>query len=145
MDIVKLFETQVALWNAEKKCGCCYLFGAPLTDSSLNKTQIEDCCLNVQITNLTRRDNRSYDPTTSLLTDFTRDYTFTLHILFPDDLGINTYNEILGHPITESKWEKILQPIDACFCPEDVIEFCRILKKRLQILSFSSQVRINWL
>lgn len=145
MDLLKLLQTQVSIWNAEQKCGFCWSFGAPLTDSSLNKKQLEDCCLQVFVTNLTKRKNRTYNEETSYLNDYSVDYNFDLHILYPDRVDINTYNEQLGHPIDESKWATILHPIDECFCAEKFVDFCKLIGKNLRITNQSSRVRINWL
>ena len=150
MDIVNFFKRQTDLWNEDNKCGFCWSFGAPLTESGVNETVIDkncnDCCLvNLFITNLSERKNRNYNNTTKLLIDYTIDYTFTLHVLALDRTDTNVYNEQIGYPVCESKWSNILRPLQKCVCEEEVLKLCEILDKKILITNWNAITRINWL
>ena len=126
MNVVDFFKRK----NRPKKNGTtitnggfCFEFDAPLTDSGINESQMQtdpdDCCpVKVFITNLSERKNRLYNNTTNLLQNYTIDYTFTLHVLAFDRIDTNVFAEQLGHPISESKWETILRPLQECVCEE---------------------------
>lgn len=150
MDVVNFFKQQVTKWNDETKCGFCWEFDAPLTDAGVNEsvmqTDPDECCpVKVFITNLSERKNRTYNTQSKLLTDYTIDYTFTLHALVFDEVGTNVYQEQLGHPVSESKWETILKPIEDCVCPEEILEFCDLICKKILITQWNAITRINWL
>lgn len=150
MDVVGFFKQQVEAWDDEQKCGFCWEFDAPLTESGVNEsimqTDPEDCCpVKVFITNLSTRKNRSYNTTTGFLNSYSVDYTFTLHALKFDRIDTNVYQEQLGHPVSESKWETILKPIQSCLCEENVLSFCDLICKKIDITAWNEVVRINWL
>ena len=150
MNVVDFFKRQVTKWDDELKCGFCWEFDAPLTESGVNEsvmqTDPDDCCpVKVFITNLSERKNRQYQQTTGLLQRYSTDYTFTLHALMFDRVDTNVYSEQLGHPVSESKWETILSPIQSCICEEEILEFCEILCKNIHILAWNAITRINWL
>lgn len=124
MNIVEHFKEKVTQWNAEQKCGFCFEFGAPLDESTLNKQQTENCCVNVFITDISMRSGYSnkegFNGSKVLKSCF---YSFNLWFLVKSDLGTNNYNEILGHSIEESKWETIFNPLLECFgCGVNVCE-----------------------
>ena len=150
MNVVDFFKQLTEKWNTQEKCGFCWEFDAPLTDSGVNESQMqtdpEDCCpVKLFITNLSERKNYTYSPITALQTSNFIDYTFTLHALVFDRIDTNVYAEQLGHPISESKWETILRPLQECLCEEDVLEFCEIICKEIQIIGWNAITRINWL
>lgn len=150
MDVIGFFKQQVDKWNEDEKCGFCWEFDAPLTDSGVNEsvmqTDPDECCpVKVFVTNLSKRDNRTYDNRSTLLTDFNIDYTFTLHVLKFDELGTNVYAEQIGHPVSESKWVTILKPLQDCVCEENILEFCELICKKIKIINWNATTRINWL
>ncbi len=119
MNLAEFFRQQIKKWNNENKCGFCWEYDFPLRESDANESRMEDdvCCLKVMITDLSVRDNKTYDPVTGLLTEFNEDYTFTLHVLQQDVLDTDVYKEQL-QPINKSKWENILYPIKLCLTGE---------------------------
>lgn len=147
MDVVDFFSRQVEQWNNDEKCGFCWEFDAPLTDAGVNESvkKSDDCCIRVFITNLSHRKNRTYQPTTKLLTDYTIDHTFTLHLLKLDRVDTNVYSEQLGHPVSESKWETILKPLEDCVCEAELLKFCDLICKKILIMNWNAVTRINWL
>jgi hypothetical protein len=62
-----------------------------------------------------------------------------------DDVGTNVYQEQIGHPVSESKWQTILKPLEDCVCPENILEFCELINKRILITQWNAITRINWL
>lgn len=146
MNVVKFFKMQVEEWNEIEKCGFCWEYDAPLTNSGVNESDTENpCCVKVMVANLEIGQNREYNPTTGFLRNFTQDHTFDLHILHPDVIGTNVYSEKLGHPLEESKHEKIIEPLRKCITPENILEFCKFLGFQAKITAWRAFVRINWL
>lgn len=150
MNVVDFFKQQVERWNDDMACGFCWEFDAPLTDSGVNEsvmqTDAEECCpVKAFITNYTFRHNRTYNPTTTMLTNDSIDHTLTLHILAFDRVDTNVYQEQIGHPVSEGKWETILNPLRQCVCEESLLEFCEIINKRILITAWNAVARINWL
>lgn len=150
MNVVDFFRRQTEKWNEENKCGFCWEFDAPLTDAGVNEsvmqTNPDECCpVKVFITNYSERPNRQYHPINRFLTSFSIDYTFTLSVVMFDVLGTNVYQEQIGHPISESKWDAILNRIRECICSSAPFDFCEILGKDIQIINQTNVSRINWL
>lgn len=150
MDVVDFFKRQTQQWNEDLKCGFCWEFDAPLTESGINESQMQtdpdECCpVKVFVTNLSERKNRTYNSRTGLLQSFTTDYNLTLHLLKFDRIDTNVYSEQLGHPIEESKWVEILRPLQVCVCEEEILKFCDLICKKIEIINWNAITRINWL
>lgn len=146
MDIVDFFKKQTEHWDAEGKCGFCWEFGAPLEEAEANKQQTErGCCVNVFLTDLKKDVVRGYSSQTGFQNSRADNYSFTLYVLKRDELGKNNYNEIIGHPIDESRWETILKPLQECVTEEGVLEFCNILGINIDIPRWSMSTKINYL
>ena len=125
MDIVKFFSDQVTKWNTDNKCGFCWEFGAPLFEETTNIQQTDEaCCTYVFLTKVARQRGNEYAQSTGLLSKKWCDYSFNLHVLRKGDLGTNNYNEIKGHPIEESRWNEIYQPIANCLDCDLQLDFC---------------------
>lgn len=139
-DIVNLFKKKIEQWNKSNKCGYCWEFSAPLRVSDLNEYQQrgEDCCVHVFLTNL-RGNETNYRPAMSYTIAPTRQFA-TVYFLMKDNIGVNVYNEIDGHPISESKWETILKKIFECIFH---IDFCDI-NENILIEGISWQTKIDW-
>lgn len=152
MNIVDVFKRLSDNWNTELKCGFCWEFDSPLTDSGVNEsvmqTDPEDCCpIKVFITNYSFRENNVYNTITTLLINESIDHTFTVSYLAFDRVDTNVYAEQIGHPISESKWETILNPLRDCVCDSKQLqqEICELICKRILITQFNAMTRINWL
>lgn len=133
LDIVNFWKQQLDLWNEEKKCGLCFEFSAPLVNSQINIVQSETCCVNIFLTDIRFREDRAYNNVTGLVTSKTCVWTFTLHALTTVPLGVNNYNEIKGHEIDESKWNTVFYPIIDCLGCDNILDFCDIIGKQLDI------------
>lgn len=148
MDVVEFWQRQVDLWNQENYCDRCWTFGAPLTEEGVNRQQQPQeaaCCVNVILASLRETILPRYNASTGLMNVREQTHTMTVHFLVRDEMGKNTYNESLGHPIEESKWKTIIQPLKRCLRAENLMRFCEILGYRVEIASWASEVRINWL
>ena len=121
MDIVKFFSDQVSKWNDDNKCGFCWEFGAPLT-------------------RVARQRGATYHQTTNLLTSTYCDYSFNLHVVRKGDLGTNNYNEISGHPIEESRWNEIYNPIAECLDCNLQLDFCEFLGIQANQIAWSEEM-----
>lgn len=119
MNIVQYFKDKVDLYNQEQRCGFCYEFSAPLFENKSNEyqQQNDECCVKVFITNLRLRS--LFDNSTDKILGYSLSnkcaYSFDLYFLKSSRMDINNYNEISGHPIEESKWNTIFEPLLNCF------------------------------
>lgn len=126
MDIVNFWKEQVSIWNESEKCGLCWEFSAPLVTSQINIVQEEKCCVNVFLTDIRFREIKNRNSVTGLITSKTCVWNFSLYVLKKENLGVNNYNEIKGHPVNESKWETIFKPIIDCLGCDKILDTCEI-------------------
>jgi hypothetical protein len=135
MDIVKLFQDIANKYNADNKCGFCWSFGAPLTESGINaseNTDLNKCCVKMFLTDLVfekgfAEDNQKNSYPTHC------DYIFNLWVGLPTNLGINNYNETPNHLITESNWATIYKTLIDCVGCGFNENFCRDFGVNLSI------------
>jgi len=150
MDIVNFFQQQVDKWNTENKCGLCWDFSAPLIESATNIVQPtagKECCVKVMLLrqNVTAfSTTNNYDTTTQLLRTQSCNTSFQLLVLFDSKLGLNMYNEIKGHPTSESVWETKLSIIEECMKCDANLDFCEFLGTPYKITQWSGQQVINF-
>lgn len=150
MDIVNFWQQQTDKWNDETKCGFCWAFGAPLIESSINVQQFEEdkkCCVKVfflQDKQPAFSTANQYSTQTGYLNKQTCSTNFQLLVLMDSKLGVNNYNEIKGHPTDESKWETILQRLQACLQCDANLAFCEILGTTYNITNWSAVQVINF-
>ena len=124
MDIVSFWKNQIDTWNETEKCGLCWEFSAPLVTSQINIVQNETCCVNVFLTDIKFREEKQFNSITGLTTLKKSIWNFSLYALVKENLGVNNYNEIKGHPIDESKWETIFYPIINCLAIDTISDTC---------------------
>lgn len=127
LDIVNFWKEQVRIWNETEKCGLCFEFAAPLVASQINIVQEEECCVNVFLTDIRFREIKNRNSVTGLITSKTCVWNFSLYVLKKENLGVNNYNEIKGHPVDESKWGTIFKPIIDCLGCDNILDTCEIL------------------
>lgn len=145
-DIIGTLAKAVSDWNDENKCDLCWEFTAPMRESDLNeyKQKSDCCCVIVAVTDYRWACNQTTNVSTGYVTQKAETFNFNLHFLAKDDLGLNVYNEINGHPLSESKWSTILMPLMDCVgC--NPIDFCTYLGLPLEVLNWSATSRIDWL
>lgn len=126
MDIVQFWKNQTDIWNTQNKCGLCWEFAAPLIASQINIVQNETCCVNVFLTDVKFREEKVFNSVTGLTTSKKCIWNFSLYALIKENLGVNNYNEIKGHPIEESKWETIFYPIINCLGCDNLLDICDV-------------------
>lgn len=118
MDIVQFFKDLTAKYNAEEKCGFCWEFGAPLSESGMNKQQIDQdraCCVHLYLTDYSERSEYRYNGQTGLNNYEACLMDFTAYVgQQREDIGQNTYNEIGGHPVEEGLWAEVYKPLRDC-------------------------------
>lgn len=143
MDIVSFFKDIATRWNEEQKCGFCWSFSAPLSESGMNVSITQDkCCMHLFITHISYTHGYNTHPVTRLKTIEWCDCHFTLYVVNQQNLGINTYNEIPNHPITESHWVKTLQPLLSCLGCGNEIDLCNF-PGRLEITKWQMDTVLN--
>lgn len=147
MNPITFFEEQIQKWNEEEKCGLCFAFSAPLKESAINIQQLrenEKCCVQVMLTDLRFNQQKTYGAN-GLITDDVCLYSFNLFVLKPSVLGINNYNEIDGHKVSESKWKKNIEPLLDCFGCDAILDFCEIWNYPIQVTRWGdAEVLINY-
>jgi len=130
MDIVDFWNKQVTKWQEDQKCGLCWEFGAPLVNSQINIQQsAEPCCVQVMLTNIRYRKNIVRNNITQFITSESCTWTATVYAVQEMPIGVNNYNEIKDHPISESKWTTVFNPILECLGCENLLDYCVILGK----------------
>lgn len=146
VDVVSIVESNVSDWNDEQKCGWCWEFTAPMRESDLNEYRYKNdgCCVIVAITDFRWSCSVGYNRTTGLATLGYGTYDFNLHFLVGSNVGLNVHNEIDGHPISESKWAAILDPLMQCVGCKP-LDFCTSLGYPLEVTRWSAQPRLDWL
>lgn len=145
MDIVDFWNKQVVKWNAEKKCGFCWNFGAPLTQSQMNIQQIEDqCCINVFLTDIYFNESISYSSKTGFVNGKSSDWDFTLWVLQHGKLGVNNYNEIKGHSVDNSNWLKTYKPIYECLGSDVILESCKLMGLPITVVRWQGSTVFNY-
>lgn len=125
--IIDYFKALTEHYNSINKCGFCWEYGAPLSESAMNNQQaIEDrqCCLNVFVTDYQVSSYYQMNNTTGLPNYAACDHRFTLFVVQQrDDIGQNVFNEIPGHDITSSLWQELYSPILECLgCDRNLYE-----------------------
>lgn len=150
MNIVQFWQQQVADWNTEIKCGLCWAFYAPLIESEVGKVQPEtnkECCVQVHLL----RDKgpafntqNQYDLNTGLLNGVTENISFQLLVLLPSTMGTNSFNEIQGHPESESKWNTNLYRIEECLRTDAHLAFCEIIGRKYRVTTWQGTQVINY-
>lgn len=157
MDIIDFFKQQVDKWNDDNAKDKCWVYGAPLFESEMNKFQTPDrddniqkptdlnCCVHVFLTDLRVNTQLNYAPDTGLVNEKRCTWNFNLNLLQKDKLGENVYNEIKGYDLTQSKWEQYLKDIYDFVTCQKILEFCNILGYDVRITRFEGNPKINWL
>lgn len=128
MNIVSFFQELSDRWNSEHKCGFCWSFSAPLSNSGMNMIVAKDsecCCVHLFLTHI--RTNYGYkNAPTGLQTIEWSDTHFTLYTVVQSSLGVNMYNEIPNHAIDESLWKNILEPLENCLRCGNELDLCEM-------------------
>lgn len=145
MKLIPFFEKQINKWNVENKCGQCFRFYAPLTEESLNKQQIEDCCVNVMLTR--DRNNafgvdRTYNALLGNLSDTFEYKNFTLFFIVPQGVNLNNYKEILNNDTTNSK-SVLLEDLEQCIIDTE-LNFCEFIGQDWQLTQWNAQQLLNF-
>ena len=133
IDIVSFWKAQIDKWNTDEKCGLCWEFSAPLIPSQINIVQNENCCVQIYLTDIKYREEKTINQNTGLTTFKKCVWNFSIHAVTPVALGVNNYNEIKGHDIDESKWATVFYPIIECLGCDNILDYCTILGKSIEV------------
>lgn len=148
MNLVAFWEQQIAKWNTDEKCGLCWKFAAPLIESAVEVVQDDEpCCVQVYFL----RQGMSafsavnnFNPQTGFVNQVTCSKSFQLLVLMPSTVGTNNYNEIKGHPTTESKWDEILYKLEDCLACDLQLDFCLFLGEPRRLTRWEGTQVINY-
>lgn len=123
--ITDFLQNTISNFNAEEKCGFCWEFYAPLTEIDLNIAKT-GCCVNVF---LVREKGVDFDTQIQNFNGASARQSerehFDLYFLIKSKEGINNYNEIPGHPISESREKEIFEPLRNCITYSIFDEICK--------------------
>ena len=135
MNIIKFFEDLTILWNGNpdeeipSKCGECWYFGAPLGESEMNASQSTDqdkCCVHLFVTYYKTSSSYTKNLQTGLINREWCDHIFTLYAVKQSRIDLNIYNEQPLHPIDESLWKTIIEPLQNCLGFGAELELCEL-------------------
>lgn len=145
-DVIGTLAEMVEAWNLEEKCDLCFEFTAPLRESDLNEYQMkgDPCCVLFAVTDYRFECSSPVNRQLGLRTLGAEIHNFNLHVLSQDNIGLNVYNEIPGHPLSESKWATILQPLAECVAC-DLLQFCEYLGFEMEVSRWVMSPRIDWM
>lgn len=149
MNLIQFWQDQVTKWNNEQKCGLCWEFDAPLTQSAVElhqPTKGTECCVQVLLVrdqvpafNMTN----NYNNVTGLLTNVACNTSFQLLFLMQMDMGTNNYNEIKNHPVEQGKWVK-LGELENCIGCDMNLDFCELIGTQYRVTQWQArQEKIN--
>jgi len=146
--MIHFFEQQITKYNTEKKCGFSWTFSAPLTQEALYLQQIRQSekthlqAMFLQDKQPAFSVQNIYDPKTGLLINRFYIENFSLFILLPDQLGVNNYNEITGHNISDSRSAELIK-IKKCIADLQ-LDFCGFIGSDLQLIKWEAHQKINF-
>src|SRR5690554_5295872 len=127
-DVVTFWSDLIETFNDENRCGYCWNFYAPLREIDLNVIRNNDeCCVNVFILR-----NKAVDFDFVMSQDTNLHFTnataqrdmHDIYFLIKSKEGINNYNEIPDHNISESRHEQIFKPLRECIKMDMITELC---------------------
>ena len=129
MNIDKFFRDVVQQFNDTNKCGRCWAFFSPLSESGMNATKLEDdevCCTKIFMTYYKYSSGYARNQNTGLQKTGFCDYIFTLYVVEETELGQNVDKEQPGHDIMESLKNKILIPLEECLGCGNEFDLCEL-------------------
>lgn len=129
MNAIKFFEDLTVRWQDESKCGECWTFGAPLGEGEMNAFQStpgKECCVHLFVTNYKTSSSYTKDSGTGLKNREWTDHIFTLFVVKQSDISLNIYNEQPFHPIIESLWKSIIEPLQDCLGNGNELDLCEL-------------------
>ena len=125
--VIEFFKRLTEYYNELNKCGFCWEYGAPLSESAMNNQQAihgRQCCLNLFVTDYQVSSYYTTNNLTGLTNSEACDHRFTVYVVQQrEDIGQNMFNEIPGHDITASLWNELYNPILECLgCERNLYE-----------------------
>ena|SRR5690554_2621745 len=127
LTVTDFWQNTIDNFNDENQCGFCWNFFAPLTEVQLNLIRNQDeCCVNVF---LVRNKGVDFDTQFSTATgvsalELEREI-YDVYFLIKSKEGINNYNEMADHPISESREKTIFEPLRKCITHKLINEICK--------------------
>ena len=129
LNIITFFQELADKWTEDNKCGFCWAFGAPLSLPSMNSSVSSEenkCCTHLYVTQYKTSSSYEKSQSTGRINRKWCDHIFTLYVVQNTNLGLNTYNEQLGHPIDESLWKTIIEPLQECIGCGNEFDLCEM-------------------
>lgn len=145
IDIVGFLKAVVDELNTGNIVDCdgCYYYGAPLTESAKELQQVPDDKCDCKLLYLTRYNYRLVEqrnPLTQLISTVAINHFLTIEVVVLDNIAKNNYNEMNEYPISESRWETILKPIQFCFTKENFFNALCSAGYDLQATDFTAEM-----
>ncbi len=129
MNVIKFFEDLTKQWNEENHCDDCWTFGAPLGEGEMNASQStidNQCCVHLFVTYYKTSSSYTKNSRTGLKNREWTDHIFILYAVKHSDIGLNIYSEQPFHPIDESLWKTIIEPLQDCLGNGNEIDLCEL-------------------
>jgi len=142
---IEFFKKQVDIWNENQHCNNCWVFGAPLSESAMESQRLRDrseCCYQLLITDYSTDTSSEYNSSNYPIRKICN-HRFVMYVVKPNRIDVNNYNEIDEHPVNESKWKEIIEPLFECFSCDAMLDYCQILGYPVQIPQWRVEKVIN--
>lgn len=128
IDIIKLWKEIIETFNDEERCDWCWEFYAPLQESRLNivkATEQNKCCVKVFVLRNEPQDFGSNLTYNRGFVSSSQNYeNYKVLFLISSKEGLNNYNELGSHPVSESRYETILKPLRECIQRDILTDIC---------------------
>lgn len=150
MNIVEFWRQQIAKWDEEKKCGLCWTFDAPMTDSAVELYQPpkgKECCVQALLTQdkvTPFASTLQYNSLTGFLNQRACNWTHQIYFVIPTELGVNNYTEIKGHTTDKARWVDVLQKLQECLACDAPLDFCEIMGTTYRVTQWSAVQVMNY-
>ena len=143
MNIVKLFRSIEQDLNEDQKCGFCWEFSAPFFEDIANTIiESEPCCVQLRLIDYSQNKVNTYVngfPSNNYV-----DYNFTLQAIKQSELGRNMDNEQKIHPLDQSKWELIYNPLRECLSDDQFVKWCEYLGLQVEVTRWNFTMLVNY-
>lgn len=138
-DIVELWKSIVEKYQEDGQCDFCWKFYAPLTELKLNLVRDvlvepgsddvnQACCVHVFLLR-NQPDDFSSSPNYSTygnINTVVHSENYVVYFLIKSKEGLNNYNEMPGHPISEGRHETIFKPLRDCINSSILTDICKV-------------------
>lgn len=135
-DVIIYLHQLINNFNENQECGFCWVFTAPLNNSTGNTYQIRDdnCkCVHFIVHRQRTSNNPTYGNVFHALSQNIIRHTINFHVGLIAEFSENNWDEIKGYDLEDSRYFKYLKPLQGCITIKKLNEFCNILGYPMRI------------